>query len=178
MPDTVAISGSKEGTAPENLARLGDFTATARLLPLGALSACVALALLKLIGLFTDLVYFRRLATDLTLRFRNRRAVGASPGPALVQIMQGKPVTALPDEPLRSVVYRMAETGFTRLSVGTPGVPQRLVGMIPPTDLLKARVQHLEIEQRREQVLPLPFVPADVGTTRRYLASTEKAPSS
>src|SRR5579859_5612032 len=51
---------------------LGDFTATSRILPLavlaiaiGALSAYVALALLKLIGLFTNPFYFRRLATDL-----------------------------------------------------------------------------------------------------------------
>jgi hypothetical protein len=42
--------------------------------------------------------------------------------------------------------------------------------MVALTDLLKARSQHLEDEQRREQVLPLPFLPADVRTTRRYQA--------
>src|SRR6059036_344763 len=47
--------------------RLGDFTATLRLVPIslaavtmGLLSACVALALLRLIGLFTNLFFFQR----------------------------------------------------------------------------------------------------------------------
>src|SRR5262249_59174193 len=47
--------------------RLGDFTATWRLIPMslaaiviGLLSAYVALALLKLIGLFTNLFFFQR----------------------------------------------------------------------------------------------------------------------
>ena len=51
--------------------RLGDFTATPRLLPLcllaiaiGAVSAFVAFALLKLIALFTNLFYFHRFVTD------------------------------------------------------------------------------------------------------------------
>ncbi|MBV8879998.1 MAG: chloride channel protein, partial [Planctomycetaceae bacterium] len=53
-------------------ARLGDFTATPRLLLLcvfalaiGAVSTAVAFALLKLIGLFTNLFYFHRISTDL-----------------------------------------------------------------------------------------------------------------
>jgi len=52
--------------------RLGDFTATIRLLPIsalalgiGALAAVVALALLRLIGLFTNLFYFGRWSTAL-----------------------------------------------------------------------------------------------------------------
>jgi H+/Cl- antiporter ClcA len=52
--------------------RLGDFTATFRLLPIsalalgiGALAAVVALALLRLIGLFTNLFYFGRWSTAL-----------------------------------------------------------------------------------------------------------------
>jgi hypothetical protein len=57
----------------------------------------------------------------------------------------------------------------------TPEFPRRLIGMISLTDLLKARAQHLEVEQRREQVLPLPFAPADVGTTRRYLREERPA---
>ena len=106
-----------------------------------------------------------------TLRFRSRQAAssGARP-PTLLGIMHGDPVAALPDEPLRSIVYRMAKTGFTRLPVVTPEFPRRVIGMISLSDLLKARAQHLEIEQRREQVLPLPFAPADVRTTRRYAA--------
>src|SRR5690242_5371376 len=71
MPDTAALAAPPKGDASD-VPRLGDFTTTARILPIcalaiaiGALSAFVALALLKLIGLFTNLFYFHRLATDL-----------------------------------------------------------------------------------------------------------------
>jgi len=109
-----------------------------------------------------------------TLRFRSRRAAEGSQAPPLVRIMHAEPVFALPDEPLRSVVYKMAKSGFTRLPVVTRESPKRVIGMIMLTDLLKARAQHLEEEQRREQVLPLPFSPADVRTTRRYKADRER----
>src|SRR4051794_3476827 len=51
---------------------LGDFTTTLRLLPISALAVCigivaagVAAVLLKLIGLFTNLFFFQRIATTL-----------------------------------------------------------------------------------------------------------------
>jgi H+/Cl- antiporter ClcA/CBS domain-containing protein len=69
----------------------------------------------------------------------------------LAAVLRAKPVVAYPDESLRVVVYRMAETGLTRFPVvdrdGT------LVGMIALTDLLKARALNLEAERRRERVL-------------------------
>jgi H+/Cl- antiporter ClcA/predicted transcriptional regulator len=102
------------------------------------------------------------------LRFRNRQ--DAMNSPALLKLMHVEPLFALPDEPLRQVVYRMAKSGITRLPVVLPGEPRKLIGMVALTDLLKARSQHLEDEQRREQILPLPFLPADVRTTRRYQA--------
>jgi chloride channel protein, CIC family len=68
------------------------------------------------------------------------------------------PVVARPNEPLRVVVSRMAETGFTRLPVidGTGG---ELVGMVSLHDLLMARVRNLNEERERERVLQvrLPF---------------------
>src|SRR5260370_36775195 len=52
--------------------RLGDYTADARLITLsvmaalvGVISAFVALALVRMIGLFTNLAYFHRFATSL-----------------------------------------------------------------------------------------------------------------
>jgi CBS domain-containing protein len=65
-----------------------------------------------------------------------------------------EPVVAYPDEPLRIVVFRMAETGFTRLPVisRTDG---QLVGMISLHDLLMARVRNLNEERHRERVLQL-----------------------
>ena len=65
-----------------------------------------------------------------------------------------KPVVAHPDEPLRVVVFRMAETGLTRLPVVDSDTGQ-LAGMISLRDLLFARVRNLNEERRRERVLQL-----------------------
>src|SRR5579859_5177408 len=54
------------------LRKLGDFTTTIRVLPIagiamviGLIAACVALALLRLIGFFTNLFYYQRLGSNL-----------------------------------------------------------------------------------------------------------------
>jgi len=76
------------------------------------------------------------------------------PGDAAAQlrsITRTSPVVAYPDEPLRMVVYRMAETGLTRFPV-VSHESRRLVGMISLTDLLKARSLNLDAERRRERV--------------------------
>ena len=75
-----------------------------------------------------------------------------------LQLLFTKPVVAYPDEPLRAVVYRMAETGFTRLPVIERDNAGKLIGMISLNDLLKARVRSLEEERRRERVLRLRLV--------------------
>ena len=60
------------GTRTAQLHHLGDFSTSRRVLviaalagPLGALSACVAWTLLRLIGLITNLVFYQRVATKL-----------------------------------------------------------------------------------------------------------------
>src|SRR6185295_7224665 len=73
----------------------------------------------------------------------------------LTDVIRPAPVTAYPDEPLRVVVHRMAETGRTRLPVVERGEVRRLVGMIGLADLLHARRSNLEAEKRRERVLRL-----------------------
>jgi CIC family chloride channel protein len=78
---------------------------------------------------------------------QNRRAA------TIPSIMKKNVVTAYPDEPLRLVVYRMAETGLTRLPVVDNNGNRKLVGMISLTDLLRARTRDLEQERRRERVL-------------------------
>jgi H+/Cl- antiporter ClcA len=82
----------------------------------------------------------------------------------LLGILRTTPTVAHPDEPLRVVVQRMAETGLTQF----PVVERRggkLAGMISLEDLLKARVMNLESERRRERVmqvrLAFPFGLAD-----------------
>jgi H+/Cl- antiporter ClcA len=65
-----------------------------------------------------------------------------------------EPVVAHPDEPLRVVVFRMAETGFTRLPV-VERETGKLAGMVSLHDLLVARVRNLNEERHRERVLKL-----------------------
>jgi CIC family chloride channel protein len=68
--------------------------------------------------------------------------------------MLRQPVVAYPDEPLRLVVLRMAETGLTRLPVIEPESSQ-LLGMVSLEDLLLARARNLDEERERERVLRL-----------------------
>jgi chloride channel protein, CIC family len=72
----------------------------------------------------------------------------------LRELVRKEAIHAYPDEPLRLVVYRMAEKGFTRLPVIEPGT-DRFLGLISLDDLLKARGRNLEEERTRERVLKL-----------------------
>ena len=65
---------------------------------------------------------------------------------------------AYADEPLRFVVQRMASSGLTKFPVVERNAPSRPIGMVALTDLLKARVAHIESEEHREQVLRLPLL--------------------
>ena len=78
---------------------------------------------------------------------------------SLATVIRKKTEVAYPDEPLRVVVNRMAETGLTRFPVVESEGSQKLAGIVSLEDLLHARVRHLEEEQRRERVLRihLPF---------------------
>jgi chloride channel protein, CIC family len=94
-------------------------------------------------------------------------------GRKVSEIVQTNPIVAYPDEPLRAVVYRMADRGVTRIPVVTPEQPRTLVGMISLRDLLVARARNLEDEQRRERVLMLrTLVP------RRFRQRKQTAPQS
>jgi CBS domain-containing protein len=79
----------------------------------------------------------------------------APPTARIADIARQSAVVAYTDEPLRSVVQRMAQTGLTRFPVVERGRERHLVGMVSLADLLKARKQNLEAEQRRERVLSL-----------------------
>ena len=78
---------------------------------------------------------------------------GDAPAIRLSEIATQNPVVAFADEPLRVVVHRMAESGFTRFPVLDPQSDQRIVGMISLNDLLRARTRNLEDERARERVL-------------------------
>jgi len=93
----------------------------------------------------------------------------------LAAVIKRNPVVAYPDEPLRAVVYRMAEASLTRFPVVDRGEPQKLIGLVSLSDLLAARARNLEEERRRERVLRLhlPFsrrartTPPDHAETRQ-----------
>jgi H+/Cl- antiporter ClcA len=81
------------------------------------------------------------------------------------------PVVAYPDEPLRAVVHRMAETGLTRFPVVARGEGRKLVGVIGLRDLLSARTRNLAHEHDRERVLRIRLPVFSEAGRKRVLAS-------
>ena len=73
------------------------------------------------------------------------------------ELVRPETVETYPDEPLRVVVYRMAELGVTRMPVVESGT-RKFLGLVSLNDLLKARARHLEEERRRERTLKLRFL--------------------
>ncbi len=76
--DGLTGAGDRQTGEHDRALELGDFTATPQLLRLvplgmavGALSAGISLALLDMIGLFTNLLYFGRLSFQLSSPYRN-----------------------------------------------------------------------------------------------------------
>jgi CBS domain-containing protein len=82
------------------------------------------------------------------------------------EIASLEPVVAFADETLRMIVFRMAESGLTRLPVLDSRTARRLVGMISLNDLLRARTQNLAEERVRERVLRIriPFGQREVAS--------------
>jgi CBS domain-containing protein len=74
-------------------------------------------------------------------------------------LARSSPIVAVADEPLRTVVNRMAETGRTRMPVVDSNTERRIVGMVSLEDLLLARTRNFTEERSRERVLRirLPF---------------------
>ena len=68
------------------------------------------------------------------------------------------PVLAYAGEPVRTVMRRMAQTGYTRLPVVERGDPERLVGIVSLGDLLSASRRNVEEEWHRERILRLDMI--------------------
>jgi chloride channel protein, CIC family len=86
------------------------------------------------------------------VQLHERRAERAK-STTLGEVAVSNPQVAYSDEPLRRVVERMAETGFTRFPVLDPEGNGKIVGMVALNDLLRARTKTLEDERARERVL-------------------------
>jgi H+/Cl- antiporter ClcA/CBS domain-containing protein len=83
---------------------------------------------------------------------------------ALGELVRGETIETYPDQPLRVVVYRMAELGVTRMPV-VERATRKFMGLVSLDDLLKARARHLEQERRRERTLKFRFLlPGGRGT--------------
>jgi chloride channel protein, CIC family len=86
---------------------------------------------------------------------------------ALGELVRGETVETYPDQPLRVVVYRMAELGVTRMPV-VERATRKFMGLVSLDDLLKARARHLEEERRRERTLKFRFLlPGGRGTEQK-----------
>jgi CBS domain-containing protein len=92
----------------------------------------------------------------------------------LSDIATQKAVVAFADEPLRMVVNRMADSGFTRLPVLDPAGDGKIVGMVSLKDLLHARTRILEDERARERVIRI-RMPFGRHATELKIALTEQA---
>ena len=94
-----------------------------------------------------------RRVTGVVTRKQLRTLVDSGVDGSLGEILR-EPVVAYPDEPLRVVVFRMAETGLTRLPIIDRDTGE-LAGMVSLHDLLVARVRKLNEESDRERVLKM-----------------------
>jgi H+/Cl- antiporter ClcA/CBS domain-containing protein len=104
----------------------------------------------------------QRLVGVITYKHLEQLLRGSEPA-TLGEVALRDPVVAYADEPLRLVVYRMAESGLTRMPVVEREGSRKLAGMVSLSDLLRARTRTLDEERRRERVLRLRF-PSWVGS--------------
>jgi H+/Cl- antiporter ClcA/CBS domain-containing protein len=89
---------------------------------------------------------------------RIERHGDAALGWPIGDLVRTSAIEAYPDEPLRVVVYRMAEKGYTRMPV-VERATRQFLGLVSLNDLLKARSRHLEEESRRERSLKFRLFP-------------------
>ncbi|GCE49575.1 H+/Cl- antiporter ClcA [Thermosporothrix hazakensis] len=89
---------------------------------------------------------------DLTRLIDEVPAIGTHP---LSTYLKTNPIVAYTDENLRTVAYRMAQTGHTRFPVVERAHPDILVGIVALSDLLKARSRNLHEERQRERIFQI-----------------------
>jgi CBS domain-containing protein len=88
-------------------------------------------------------------------RWNLEQFVAGTKGASLSALVIETPVLAYDDERLRSVVQRMASSGFTKMPVVSREHPKKVLGVVSLSDLLKARLAAQDTEDRRERVLQL-----------------------
>ena len=81
---------------------------------------------------------------------------GEMDGIYVASLVDRAPVVAFADETCRAAAERMARYGVGRLPVVSREGERRLEGIVTRSDLLKARVHAVGLEQERERILRLP----------------------
>ena len=89
-----------------------------------------------------------------------------SGGKTLAEVMVKKVEVAYGDEQLRIVAQRMAVTGYTRMPVVDSDGDRKVIGMVSLPDMLKARLQNFESEERREGTMRLRMPLSFSGTKK------------
>jgi CBS domain-containing protein len=74
-------------------------------------------------------------------------------------LVEREPITAYPWEACRVAAERMAQAGVGRLPVVSPEDPNKVVGIVTRSDLLKPRARQAEEEARRERFISPPLLP-------------------
>ena len=112
--------------------------------------------------------------SDLSKLIEQDQQKGASEHYEIAALIKQHPVVAYPDEPLRGVIYRMADTGFTRFPVVESADSPRLVGMISLNDLLTAMNRSLAEERNRERILRIrTLFPSRSQTTTEEITASD-----
>jgi CIC family chloride channel protein len=95
-------------------------------------------------------------------------------GPSLSPLIIKTPMLAYNDERLTTVAQRIASSGFTKMPVVKRSEPNKVVGVVSISDLMKARLAAQDTEQRRERVLhlsvPLLFRGRDEDQSKREVS--------
>ena len=74
------------------------------------------------------------------------------PSPIITfDLVNQAPITVSPDETCRTAAERMVYAGIGRLLVVSATAPDRVVGIVTRSDLLKSRSRHTDEEVRRER---------------------------
>jgi CBS domain-containing protein len=87
-------------------------------------------------------------------------------------LIHGDPVTVYPWETCRAAAERMAEAGVELLPVVSPEQPDRVVGVVTPSNLLKPRADRLSEEVERERFIRLRWL---TNLWRKHKSSSPSA---
>jgi H+/Cl- antiporter ClcA/predicted transcriptional regulator len=104
----------------------------------------------KLLGVITR----RNLLEDWVEVALNKESEGQSTDFIIAyDLIHREPITILPWESCRTAAERMAANNVGRLPVVSPEAPDRVIGMITRSDLLKPRARSVEEEGKRERFM-------------------------